>query len=91
MSVGQLLQMSSGVGWNEDYSDPSADVAVAPLGGVALFSYMNQLPRAGKPGAAFNYSTGETNLVGAMLRAAIGNNLSTYLAVENLAALRDGK
>jgi CubicO group peptidase (beta-lactamase class C family) len=74
--------MSSGVGWNEDYTDPNADVAVAPLGGVALFQYMNQLPRTDQPGAAFNYSTGETNLVGAMLRAAIGHNLSTYLAAK---------
>ena len=82
VSVGQLLQMSSGVGWNENYTDPNSDVAVAPLGGVELFRYMNQLPRTGEPGAAFNYSTGETNLVGAMLRAAIGNNLSTYLAAK---------
>ena len=35
VNVGQLLQMSSGVGWNEDYTDPNADVAVAPLGGIA--------------------------------------------------------
>ena len=82
VNVGQLLQMSSGVGWNEDYTDPNADVAVAPLGGIALFSYMNQLPRVDTPGSVFNYSTGETNLVGAMLRSAIGNNLSTYLAAK---------
>ena len=32
-----------------------------------------------EPGAVFNYNTGETNLVGEILRAAIGNNASTYL------------
>ena len=31
------------------------------------------------PGSTFNYNTEETNLVGAVLRAAIGNNLATYL------------
>ena len=31
------------------------------------------------PGEVFNYNTGETNMAGAVLRAAIGNNLSTYL------------
>ena len=31
------------------------------------------------PGTHFNYNTGETNLAGAVLRAAIGNNLATYL------------
>jgi CubicO group peptidase (beta-lactamase class C family) len=32
------------------------------------------------PGTRFNYSTGETDLAGVVLRAAIGNNLATYLA-----------
>ena len=31
VSVGQLLQMSSGVKWNEEYTDSQSDVAVAPL------------------------------------------------------------
>ena len=84
VTVGQLLQMSSGVGWNEDYSDLESDIAVAPLGGMPLFRYMNQLTRAAEPGTVFNYNTGETNLVGAMLRAALGNNLSTYLIFYDL-------
>ena len=33
-----------------------------------------------RPGTRFNYSTGETDLAGVVLRAAIGNNLATYLA-----------
>jgi CubicO group peptidase (beta-lactamase class C family) len=32
VSVGQLLQMSSGVKWNEDYTDPQADVAGSAIG-----------------------------------------------------------
>jgi CubicO group peptidase (beta-lactamase class C family) len=32
------------------------------------------------PGQVFNYNTAETNLVGTLLRSAIGNNLSTYLS-----------
>lgn len=82
VSVGQLLQMSSGVKWNEDYTDPQADVAVAPLGGMPLYRYMSALPRVTEQGREFNYNTGETNLVGAMLRAAIGNNLSSYLTAK---------
>ena len=35
--------------------------------------------RAAPAGQQFNYNTAETNLAGAALRAAIGNNLSTYL------------
>ena len=42
------------------------------------------------PGTTFNYNTEETNLVGAVLRAAIGNNLSTYLEDKILGTFRDG-
>ena len=82
VSVGQLLQMSSGVKWNEEYTDSQSDVAVAPLGGMPLYRYMNALARDSEPGQTFNYNTGETNLVGALLRSAIGNNLSNYLTAK---------
>ncbi len=78
-TIKHILQMSSGVGWNEDYDDPSSDVAKAPAGTLPLFAYMKMLPRVAEPGTKFNYNTGETNIGGALLRAAIGNNLSTYL------------
>jgi len=78
--IKDVLHMASGVGWNEDYSDPESDVAkAADLNAMDLFNYLNKLPVAARPGEVFNYSTGETNLVGAIVRAAVGNNLSTYL------------
>ena len=51
VSIRQLLTMTSGVKWNEDYADPNSDVAKfnnhKPEDGVeALVSYMRQLPRA---------------------------------------------
>jgi len=72
--------MSSGVAWNEDYADPQSDTALAPGGGLALIDYMKVLPRVAEPGVVFNYNTGETSIAGALLRAAIGNNLATYLS-----------
>ena len=53
-------------------------------GGSALdrLRYLRNKPRVAPPGELFNYNTGETNLLGAVLRAAIGNNLSTYLEYE---------
>lgn len=78
--IKDVLQMASGVGWNEDYSDPESDVAkAADLNAMDLFDYLNKLPVAARPGEVFNYNTGETNLVGAIVRAAVGNNLATYL------------
>jgi len=79
VSIRDAMQMASGVAWDEDYADPQSDVA--STGGSALdrLRYLRNKPRVAPPGEVFNYNTGETNLLGAVLRAAIGNNLSAYL------------
>ncbi|OJU88662.1 MAG: serine hydrolase [Burkholderiales bacterium 66-5] len=84
VTVKQLLTMTSGVKWNEDYGDPNSDVArfnnhVPEPGVDSLVSYMRKLPRAAPAGTHWNYSTGETNLVGLMLMAAIKKPLTEYL------------
>lgn len=79
-SIKNVLNMASGVRWNEDYADPKSDVARAGgMNGLPLVQYLATLPNEVTPGDKFNYNTGETNLVGEILRAAIGNNASTYL------------
>ncbi len=80
VTVRNLLNMASGVRWNEDYSDPASDVARSPGGTLPLIAYLSQLPRDATPGEKFNYNTGETNVAGALLRAAVGNNLATWLS-----------
>ena len=84
VSIRQLLTMTSGVQWNEDYGDPNSDVARfnnhKPEPGVeALVSYMRKLPRAAPAGTRWLYSTGETNLIGLVLEAAIQKPLTQYL------------
>ena len=80
VSIENILHMASGVDWNEDYTDPESDVSKAgALNGVALTTHLAALGRAHPAGEVFNYNTGEANLVGEVLRAAIGNNASTYL------------
>jgi len=78
-SIGNIMQMSSGVQWNEDYADPESDVSRATWQTVALYEYLHEKARDFAPGTVFNYNTAETNLVGTLLRSAIGNNLATYL------------
>ena len=78
-TIKNILQMASGVKWNEDYEDTKSDVASSPIQILDLIEYMGDLEKLHQPGTHFNYNTGETNLAGAVLRAAIGNNLSTYL------------
>ncbi|MFO1333266.1 MAG: serine hydrolase [Rubrivivax sp.] len=85
VSIRQLLTMTSGVRWNEDYDDPNSDVSRfnnhEPEPGVdALVSYLRRLPRAAPAGTVWNYSTGETNLVGVLLGQAVGEPLADYLS-----------
>jgi CubicO group peptidase (beta-lactamase class C family) len=85
VSIRQLLTMTSGVRWNEDYADPNSDVARfnnhPPEPGVdALVSYLRRLPREVPAGTRWHYSTGETNLVGVLLSHATKKPLSDYLS-----------
>lgn len=83
VTIRQLLTMSSGVKWNEDYADPNSDVARASWaiqepGMNPIVSYMRTLPRANAPGTKFTYNTGETDLVGILVSNAVGKTLSQY-------------
>lgn len=81
--IEDILHMASGIAWNEDYEDETSDVAVAgTYNGVALTDYFGKLPREHAPGEVFNYNTGEANLAGEILRAAIGNNAATFLSAQ---------
>ncbi|MCW3837913.1 serine hydrolase domain-containing protein [Sphingomonas canadensis] len=85
VTIAQLLTMTSGVQWNEDYTDPNSDVAkfgaveVKP-GEDATVAYMRKLPRETAPGAKWVYKTGETNLVGVLVTRATGKTLAEYLS-----------
>ncbi|MEL7197300.1 MAG: serine hydrolase [Pseudomonadota bacterium] len=83
VTVGQLVTMTSGVAWNEDYTDPQSDVAqlnkyVVDFGPNAIVEQMKQLGRANEPGTTFSYSTGETNLIGLLIENAIGLPMAEY-------------
>jgi CubicO group peptidase (beta-lactamase class C family) len=85
VSVKQILTMTSGVGWKEDYSDPKSDVALHDLhvpeaGMDTTVSYMRTLKRAHEPGTVWNYSTGETNLVGVLVARATDKSPAQYLS-----------
>lgn len=85
VTVEQLLTMTSGVAWNEDYSDPNSDVSkfnfTQPIDGVDITaSYMRELGRAVPAGERWLYSTGETNLIGLLVSQATGQTLSSYLS-----------
>ena len=83
VTVRQMLMMSSGVKWNEDYADPNSDVAragatVTEPGVNPMVSYLRKLPRDKAPGTTFHYNTGETDLVGVLVSKATGKSLAQY-------------
>ncbi|MEZ2418304.1 serine hydrolase domain-containing protein [Luteibacter sp. RCC_6_2] len=85
VTIRQLLSMTSGVRWNEDYTDPHSDVAMMYEGarqpGVPLLvSYMSRLPREFAPGERWVYKTGETDLIGILVTRATGKTLASYLS-----------
>lgn len=85
VSIRQLLTMTSGVRWNEDYEDRNSDVALfnehQPEPGIdATVSYMRALSREAPAGKKWLYKTGETNLIGVLVSSATGMSLSDYLS-----------
>jgi len=85
VSIRNILQMASGVKWDETYTDPKSDrrklleAQLAQKPG-AIIAYMNALQRAGAPGTIWNYSTGESFLIGALLERVTHKPLATYLS-----------
>lgn len=89
VTVEHVLAMTSGVKWNEDYTDPKSDVVAmfsgpVPDGADPDAYYLAKLPREAAPGTKWVYKTGETNLIGLIVQRATGKLLSDY-ASEKLA------
>ncbi len=85
VTVRQLITMTSGVKWNEDYTDLNSDVAKVGLsvlepGVNPVVSYMRKLPREAAPGTKFVYKTGETDLAGILLSNAVHKPMAQYLS-----------
>jgi CubicO group peptidase (beta-lactamase class C family) len=83
VTVKQLATMTSGVKWDENYTDPNSDVAqmnrfVVEFGADAIVAQMKALPREAEPGIKWVYKTGETNLIGVLVENAVGKPLAEY-------------
>ncbi len=86
VSLRNLVMMSSGVKWDETYTDPASDrrkyleFQIASNKPGAVFDLLRSQPKASEPGTVFNYNTGETSLIGEIVRAATKKNLADYLS-----------
>ena len=86
VNVRNLMTMSSGVHWSEDYTDRNSDVNryskslgdKIPGGVLAL---MRSLKAEHPPGRQFSYNTGDTYVLGCLISAATGKSLADYMSL----------
>jgi CubicO group peptidase (beta-lactamase class C family) len=80
--IKDILQMSSGAGWNEDYSDPNSDInrfaSIFAQGG-AFDPFPATLTREREPGSVNLYNSTDTQVLGMLLVAATKRPIADYM------------
>lgn len=75
ITVRQLLEMRSGLQWNEDYVDDQVSNVIEMLSGdgkADMAGYAASMPLAHEPGEHWYYSSGTTNIVARLLGEVVG-------------------
>jgi CubicO group peptidase (beta-lactamase class C family) len=80
--IKDILQMSSGASWNEDYGDPNSDInrsaRIFAMGG-SLDEFTSSLQKELEPGSFNRYNSTDTQALGMLLREATGISISEYM------------
>ncbi|WP_344962307.1 serine hydrolase [Oceanisphaera sediminis] len=91
-TVRQLMDMTTGLQYSEDYADPNAEVwaysaAGNPLpkaadyaGPVGYFAYLQQVKKQGEHGQAFGYKTVNSDALGWVISRVTGQSVAELLA-----------
>ncbi|MFD8000430.1 serine hydrolase domain-containing protein [Streptomyces mirabilis] len=83
VSIKDVLRMSSGARWNEDYNDPNSDIFLLTMATVGIGSTLNEfvagMVRETAPGTVCRYNSGETQILGALLASATGRTVADYM------------
>lgn len=80
--IKDILQMSSGAKWNEDYSDPDSDIGRLGLvlaSGGSLNAFSATLVRNKTPGTLNLYNSTDTQVLGELLTIATGRSITDYM------------
>lgn len=78
ITVENILQMSSGLDWFENYFTIS-DATIMLMQSDDMFASVIKSPLKYKPGSVWNYSSGDANLLSGIIKNAIGDK-DEYLA-----------
>ena len=90
-SVGQVMDMTTGIKYTEVYTDPNSDVwAMRRANGMAppepgvpqlsLLEYLTTMPKLGAHGEVFTYRTVNTDVLAWIMRRVSGQSLSELLS-----------
>ncbi len=83
VKIKHLLQMTSGIDFNESYVNPFGDVATFYYG-RNLRKDIEKMTLKSEPGVAFEYTSGSTQLLGLVLERALTNKTLTQYLQEKL-------
>ena len=83
VTIEHLLQMTSGIQFNEGYANPFGDVATFYYG-TNLRKAISKITRKAEPGTQFEYVSGNTQLLGLVLERALKNRTVTSYLEEKL-------
>ncbi len=80
--IKDILQMSSGARWNEDYGDPDSDIGrfgrIMAIGG-SFDEFAATLVREREPGTYNHYNSTDTQVLGMLLVRATGQGIADYV------------
>ncbi|MBN3820394.1 serine hydrolase, partial [Paraburkholderia sp. Se-20369] len=80
ITLDELLRMTSGLQFNEDYDDPLSDVAVMLFTQPDTARFAAAKPLASPPGTRWQYSSGTSAILARVMREAMGAPDADYLA-----------
>lgn len=82
VSIRDVLQMSSRVRWNEDYSNPDAEIhklSAVISGAQSADAFLASIERDRKPGTVCQYNSADTQALGSLLINATGRSITDYM------------
>jgi len=82
--IRDVLQMSSGTSYTEEYEDPKSDIAefarIVDAGHGGLYDFARSFKAVRPPGQKFYYASTDTEVLGALVARVTGTSLSAYMS-----------
>ncbi len=79
-----VLQMSSGTSYNEEYTDPNSDIArfvgIYDAGNGGAYDFARSFKPVRPPGEKFYYASADTLILGELVTRVTGKSMSAYMS-----------